>query len=168
MNEVAQSNVERPAAAARLTFLERALLQFYQQVDRCRFNRGHLNCLRTIRRQSFDLGRPVTDEIGLDFFVEDNCFKASAFDTSVKGSKFDKADASRSIDDLERMRVIVAPASRRGSYGINVLWSGWVVRLKSESERLSQGLFDRKSDDLANRFRKDFAELGGCPSTPTK
>src|ERR1039458_1105694 len=150
-------------SAAPLMLFERALLQFYQQVDRCRFNRGHLNCLRTIRRQSFDLGRPVTDEIGLDFFVEDNCFKASAFDGSVKGSKFDKADASRRIDDLERMRVVVAPVSRRGSYGINVLWTGWRVTLKSESERLSQGLFDLAPDDLANQLRKDFVELGGCP-----
>src|ERR1039457_5039030 len=126
MNDVAQSNVERPPPAGQLLLFERALLQFLLQVDACRFKRRHLNVLRTIRRRSFE-GRnqlrrpqPMTDGIDLNVFVEDNNQPASNFDPSVKASAFDKSEASRAIDDLERMRVIVAPAARRGAYGINV------------------------------------------------
>ena len=84
MNDVAQTNVERPPPVGALLLYERALLQFYQQVDVCRFKRRHLNVLRTIRRRSFDLGQPVTGELNLRFFVEDNCFPASSFDASLK------------------------------------------------------------------------------------
>ena len=163
MNDVAQTNVERPPPVGALLLYERALLQFYQQVDVCRFKRRHLNVLRTIRRRSFDLGQPVTGELNLRFFVEDNCFPASSFDASLKESKFDKSEASRGIDELEAMRVIMAPTSRRGCYGINVLWSAWLVTLKRDSERLTQGLFDLVPVDLANQLRKDFIEFGGCP-----
>ncbi len=168
MNSAAQMDPgkppEHPPPKGRLWLFERALLEFYRQVDICRLKRRHLNCLRTIRKRSFDLGRPMTDEIDLNFFVEDNCFPASTFDPTVKALKFDKAEASRGIDELERvLHAIAAPKSRRGRYGINVLWSAWIVTLKNDSVRPAQGLFDLPEHELDEQLRKDFIEFGGCP-----
>jgi hypothetical protein len=163
MNEVAQNETrpppERPPPSGPLQVFERALLQFYQQADVCVLNRRQRACLRTIRRRSFDRGAPQTEVLDLNFFVEDN---------SYTGTAFDRAEASRGIDELESMNIISAPAKQSGKrpagcYGINVLWSAWRAERRVSSGRAEQRIFDLQEGVLSEQLRKDFIEFGGCP-----
>ena len=161
------------SASWALGLCERALLQFYQQVDVCVLNRRQRACLRTIRRRSFDLGFGQTEELDASFFVDDNSTPKVGFQT---------ADVSRGIDELVAMQIISAPARPKdkqadgknakrppGRYGINVLWSAWRCERRKNSGQLEQRLFDlQEAEELDVQLRKSFIEFGGHPSNTSQ
>ena len=140
-----------------LAVIELARLRFYDECDTCKLSRAEQAVLRTIRRRTFDRGQTRAWIPNLRCFILDNWFG---------DTRLDKADVSRAIDELERLKIIMAPprqAKRRsaGWYGINVIWERWDAQRKKPSSASEQMWMELEEPDLDEALRRTFVEFGG-------